>query len=249
MMQNRYVGDIGDYGKIGLLRTLAASGLNIGINWYLTPDENHNGDGRITYYLQQECFRKCDPALWESLRKIVYSGNRSVCALQSAQLLQAKYYNMPLDFSSSLGKGERKALRKIWHQEALDMLCDCDLVFCDPDNGLIVPSAKDKKKSNKFVLPEEMADFYQSGSSVIYYQHQARRPDAFYVQQHKQLTELPKFKDASVFGLKFSTASCRYYFFLVHPQHTALIDRALSRFVESDWKHHFSMLSDFSSNQ
>lgn len=44
-MQNRYVGDIGDFGKLGLLRQLHKTGLSIGVNWYLTPDETHNGDG------------------------------------------------------------------------------------------------------------------------------------------------------------------------------------------------------------
>ena len=45
-MQNRYAGDIGDYGKLGLLRSLSRTGLRIGVNWYLTPDEDRNGDGR-----------------------------------------------------------------------------------------------------------------------------------------------------------------------------------------------------------
>ena len=50
-MQNRYTGDIGDFGKLGLLRVLHSAGLSIGVNWYLTPDETHNGDGRhIAYY-------------------------------------------------------------------------------------------------------------------------------------------------------------------------------------------------------
>ena len=44
-MQNRYVGDIGDFGKLGLLRALSSKGLSIGVNWYLTTDESHNGDG------------------------------------------------------------------------------------------------------------------------------------------------------------------------------------------------------------
>ena len=43
-MQNRYTGDIGDFGKLGLLRVLQESGLTIGVNWYLVPDENHNSD-------------------------------------------------------------------------------------------------------------------------------------------------------------------------------------------------------------
>ena len=39
-MQDRYAGDIGDYGKLGLLRSLSRTGLRIGVNWYLTPDVN-----------------------------------------------------------------------------------------------------------------------------------------------------------------------------------------------------------------
>ena len=38
-MKNQYVGDIGDYGKYGLLRFLSNRGIKIGINWYLTKDD------------------------------------------------------------------------------------------------------------------------------------------------------------------------------------------------------------------
>ena len=34
-MKNQYFGDIGDYGKYGLLRWLAGQGLSIAVNWYL----------------------------------------------------------------------------------------------------------------------------------------------------------------------------------------------------------------------
>lgn len=33
-MQDRYAGDVGDYGKIGLLKCLQAHGFTIGVNWY-----------------------------------------------------------------------------------------------------------------------------------------------------------------------------------------------------------------------
>jgi hypothetical protein len=46
-MQNRYAGDISDFGKLGLLRQLSKTGLSVGVNWYLTPDGTHNGDGGI----------------------------------------------------------------------------------------------------------------------------------------------------------------------------------------------------------
>ena len=65
-MHDRYVGDIGDYGKLGLLRSLAAAGLRIGVNWYRTPDENHNEDGKFTQYLRtsgEGSYRAHDPLL------------------------------------------------------------------------------------------------------------------------------------------------------------------------------------------
>ena len=50
-MQNRYAGDVGDFGKLGMLRALAQSDLKVGVNWYLVPDENHNDDGKHIGYL------------------------------------------------------------------------------------------------------------------------------------------------------------------------------------------------------
>ena len=62
-MQNRYTGDIGDFGKLGLLRALQASGLTVGVNWYLVPDENHNSDGRHVQYLENADYCQLDEPL------------------------------------------------------------------------------------------------------------------------------------------------------------------------------------------
>ena len=70
-MQNRYAGDIGDFGKLGLLRQLRKTGLSVGVNWYLTPDETHNGDGRHVGYLENNVFRSCDEQMWSALGEIV----------------------------------------------------------------------------------------------------------------------------------------------------------------------------------
>ena len=54
-MKNQYVGDIGDYGKYGLLRFLAGQGIKIGVNWYLTDDDDdESADGKFTYYLDRK---------------------------------------------------------------------------------------------------------------------------------------------------------------------------------------------------
>lgn len=62
-MQDRYTGDIGDFSKLGILRALEKAGMSVGLNWYLTPDENHNSDGRHVQYLNQDRFKACDEAL------------------------------------------------------------------------------------------------------------------------------------------------------------------------------------------
>ena len=49
-MKNQYFGDVGDYGKYGLLRFIAKRGVTIAVNWYLTPDDQSN-DGHIRGYL------------------------------------------------------------------------------------------------------------------------------------------------------------------------------------------------------
>ena len=86
-MQNRYTGDIGDYSKLGLLRTLQAAGFTIGLNWYLTPDETHNGDGRHVNYLYQDEYRACDPDLWTALGSLVRLDNREVRYMESDDIV------------------------------------------------------------------------------------------------------------------------------------------------------------------
>ncbi len=237
-MQNRYAGDIGDFGKLGLLRALQTSGLSEGINWYLVPDE-HNGDGRYVDYLEDDDYRACDEPLFRELKKIVDSGERNILALETSSILKAQFYSESLDFSGLSG-AERTERRKAWHEEALQRLKGVDVVFADPDNGLIVPSAAGKPKENKYVMPDELVDYYHQNSSVIYYQHQARRDDRFYIDQHRKLIESPDFDGASGRGLKFTRVSLRYFFFIIHPHHEAAIADALRAVSSSVWSQCFS---------
>ena len=238
-MQDRYVGDIGDFGKLGMLRAISETGLSIGVNWYLTPDETHNGDGRIVGYLKNEDYRACDETLWLALGRIVDSGQRKVSLLENSDILQAVYYSKVLDFSLKT-KSERADIRKDWHIAALECLSGCDVVFVDPDNGLMVPSAEKTVKSNKYVMLRELEDYYNRGASVIYYQHKARRPDSFYVEQHEKL--LQKFVGASGMGLKFLTTSLRYYFFILQPKHMDIITERVGDMLKTSWRAHFKMI-------
>ena len=240
-MQNRYTGDIGDFGKLGLLRIIEAAGLTIGVNWYLTPDEKHNGDGCHIRYLELEAYRECDSFLWEKLKSIVETGEREVFAIQSESVLNATFFSVPLDFQRK-AKSDRTAFRESWHKNALYNLFGLDVVFVDPDNGLIVPSAVGTAKENKYALINEIADYYRQGSSVMYYQHKARRKDSFYLDQQKRLIERPEFKGADSLTLKFITTSQRYYFFILQPKHQKIITDAVCKRITSTWGRHFCIL-------
>lgn len=239
-MQNRYTGDIGDYGKLGLLRGLASVGLRVGVNWYLTPDEDHNTDGRFTGYLQDAACRSCDPQLWDALGAIVAADQRRVQALESPSILDAVFFRDVLDLGSIPAAG-RAAVREQWHRRALEVLRGCDIVFADPDNGLMVPSARKGKKGGKYILPEELAAYYHQGASVLYYQHKARRPDSFYIRQNTDLLNSSHFPGAQGLGLKFRTTSQRYYWFLLHPQHAETVRRCAAELLHGDWQKHFSL--------
>ena len=94
-MQNRYVGDVWDFGKHGLLRYLSGETagvtedrLRLGLIWYLSHDpKEHNGDGRHIGYLKRTArddkseYISCDPMLWEKLRDLVFADARCIhCA-------------------------------------------------------------------------------------------------------------------------------------------------------------------------
>lgn len=240
-MQDRYTGDIGDFGKLGLLRALQSRDLTIGVNWYLTPDEDHNDDGMFTKYLKDESYRKYDESLWLDLKQIVDENQRKVSALQNDRILQAVFYDKTLDFAGKK-KAERIWIREEWHRQALEQLSGLDVVFVDPDNGLVVPSAEGRPKENKYVMPDELLDYYRKGSSVIYYQHKARRQDQFYADQHEKLIKSPGLEGASGLGLKFKKTSQRYYFFILQPRHREMIEKITKEMVSSAWGDHFSIL-------
>lgn len=136
-MQDRYAGDVGDFGKIGMLRQIAWTGSKVGINWYLTykPEEHVKEDGKHIGYLHNKLFQGCDDELLNALRRVVESG-RSVAALENAGLIPgAQYYSAILRPGS-----DRSFSRDAWVKDSMKALANSDIIFCDPDNGLLVKS-------------------------------------------------------------------------------------------------------------
>lgn len=117
-MQNRYTGDIGDFSKLGLLRRLSNAGFTIGLNWYLTPNEIHNEDGKhIEYLYQPEQYRFLDSQLFDELKRIIDSERREIVAMEKPEILKAEFFSEFLAFPPS---SRIREVRCDWHTEVID---------------------------------------------------------------------------------------------------------------------------------
>jgi hypothetical protein len=174
-LQNRYVGDIGDYLKLGILRALWP-GYRLGVAWWLYPDVTHNRDGRhIGYLLRPDRWRHFDPDLFDALAEIVASGRRGVRGLEAPDLLPGAVFAgevMPITGPAR----HRKQERREWFGNAVDRLANADLVFVDPDNGLEPDRfSHGSAKSGKSVLLSELLELARPGRCLIVYHHHTRR--------------------------------------------------------------------------
>ena len=174
-MQDRYVGDIGDFAKYALLRAIGA-GRRLGVAWYLHPDSGPPGDGRHTEYLRRpDEWRDLDRELFDDLRNLVDRKRRSVEEVQERGILgNARFVNERLCIERVPNRC-RGLWRQQWFDGVLEKLSDCDLVFADPDNGLVSEETfrPTRKKSAKGI-PLCEATALARGRTAIIYHHNTR---------------------------------------------------------------------------
>jgi len=173
-MQDRQAGDVGDFLKFGLLRSLVAGdpALRLGVNWYRTPDESATADTRHVSYLnpanrQHQSLHECDPDLMERLQVMV-AQKRSLEALEASGVLPAG----SIAYRAELPYGLSDEARRAWHAAALDALRGADVVFVDPDNGVCTRTAD--SSASKFAFLDELADYAGRDQSLVVYQHADR---------------------------------------------------------------------------
>ena len=192
-VQDRYAGDVGDFLTFGLLRWLVAAddmhpGLSVGVLWYLTVDESHNGDGRHVGYADTSTrlgrsLHRLDPDLHERLATVLRT-ERSVAQLERAGALPAgtRTYRERLDLRPEIvgDAAARTRMRSGWVRGALRALDGCDVVFADPDNGIRPahhPTPRHHPKSVKHAYVDELTPFSQRGQALIAYHHADRSAD------------------------------------------------------------------------
>src|SRR4051794_34795138 len=110
-MQDKYVANIGDFGKYGLLRSLATD-LSLGVVWYFHPAKSNTADGGSVAFLKPTptnltTFRDCDPDLYDALAGTVRDGARSVKSVQEHGILPegTVFYDDPLTYEGMPGIG------------------------------------------------------------------------------------------------------------------------------------------------
>jgi hypothetical protein len=254
-MQDRYVGDVGDFGKYGLLRTLGA-GLSLGVVWYLVPNESHNADGKhVSYLIRSPAnlnrYRECDSELYNTLAKIVDDRQRSVMSVRQRGVLPAgtAFFEDPLTYVGMPNIGPaaldaRLRHRRRWMERALSQMAGAEVIFLDPDNGFESGTRRHEAKGPKYVYFDEVQPYLDRGQSVVVYHHLHFGATAL-VQVDIMVERLRDRLDGCdrIHALLFRRGSARVFFIFPAPAHKALFRKRLGRFASSPWSEHFSDVS------
>ena len=268
-MQDRYVGDVGDFGKYGLLRFLCGQreiseespssdpNLRLGVVWYRYPDESGNDDGKFTEYLTESArnhpaFRACDPDLYDTLSRLVKTDNRCIAAVQESAILPVDtlYYDIPLPYLPGTSRSVRHEARTNWLKGTLNAMSGADLVFVDPDNGLSDPATGIsrsvdplRKKGPKYVYMDDIRRFAEPDRSLVIYHHLGRNGTV--------VEQIRKVADSLRTGLDlprlpwalcYRRGTVRAYFILAEERHEAILERRLNSLLDSSWNSHFELV-------
>lgn len=252
-MQDRYAGDVGDFGKFALLRSLFGNASHrIGVIWYLFPDESHNNDGGHIDYADKKSFLDCDKDLCERLKKVL-AGKRSVASLEKAGLLPGNtvFFSELLDChlryssQSRKDKEERECRRKDWLKNANQSVSNCKVLFLDPDNGLQIASCTkiNQMKSGKFAYYSEISVLAKDKHVCVIHHHLNRHKNHG-THSNQIKTRVGKLREhikpsGQIFALRFRPYSPRAYFILTDSQEETPIKKRIHNFLQSPCGKHW----------
>ncbi|MCM1026731.1 MAG: hypothetical protein NC432_09860 [Roseburia sp.] len=228
-MQDAYVGDIGDYGKYGLLRRISKTSFCLAVNWYKVKPagvDKQKDEKGIEYLNRPEIYRKYDPELFDELfRLVIKEQKRKIEEIEALDIGAASF------FSEEIPKE-----RDMWHEQGLLETQRADIVFLDPDNGLATGKMiKRNTYSEKHVLWKELRDYYVRGQSVILYQHRPRMTKDEAVLEGIREFNRSYLKADFLSGLKFTPYQNRYYFFFCHKEHVDELKKVIDD-MDENWQ-------------
>jgi hypothetical protein len=231
-MQNRYTGDVGDFGKYGLLRALVghpSPDLHLAVVWYLvTTEESRTRDGGHTAYLEPKNaarYRPCDPALYDVLR-MVARGERRVAAIERSGIFprDTVFFRKPVPLTTAVPPREQ------WLGSAFAATDGCDLVFLDPDNGI---ARGTRHRGPKHASVNELRRFVARDQSLVVYHHLARRPHE--AQTGEMVASLQREFDSVVFGVRWRRGTGRLFVIIPAHRHLSILQERDGNFVAGPW--------------
>jgi hypothetical protein len=227
-MQHHFAGDIGDYLKLGILRALAP-GYRLGVAWWLYPDEVYDGNGQHVGYIQRPGqWRHFDPALFDTLQRILSSGQRNVHALATGLPPDTIFHHQPIPTTGRNLRG----IRQEWFRSVVATVKNTDLVFVDPDNGLEPGGISlGSARAGKSVLLSELHELAKPDRCLIVYHHQTRRAGGHYAEIAHWLDRFRSEGFRAADALRCKPYSPRVFFLLNAPE--KLRQRAAR--IEADW--------------
>ncbi len=241
-MQNRFVGDIGDFGKYGLLRALTGiypeeePRLSLGVVWYVPDEETiqrtpQSYGNNIGYLNKQDQFRSLDPKLYDCLAEIVRSGRRSLKSVEQSGILG----NTAFHEASTTKGGES---RKKWMDYAIKHTTGKKIIFLDPDTGIAPRSMPmGRKDSPKYTYPNEIHEFLNHQQTVVIYQHCAR-------DQKGRVNQMNQWKSITkkIYRIpRILATSQRAFIIFPTPDYAPIIDKRLHD-LERRWGSRFFQL-------
>lgn len=188
-MQDKYVADIGDFGKFQLFRYLfnhqesPLDGKSLSQIWFMHQGESEeNNDGRHVDYFER--MMGTDEYLEHSLLDVLMRDKREVTELENLKLLKnAKFFYTDVP----------KALedRYLWLNAALTFSDRSQIVAVAPDNGMALKCKRKEKRfefltlqehyrekvyPHKYIFADEVSYFYRLPhlEICIVYQHLSR---------------------------------------------------------------------------
>lgn len=180
-MRDNYVGDIGDYAKYALLRSISLHRTSdpLGVMWYRTVHPEANTHGSRRAHLAQLDWDALDPAALVELRRLHHARGEhlAISDIETSNLLRPStvFHGVPVPLRTRESASSYLVKREQWFGEGTSLLRGCRTLFLDPDTGLAPPGAvRTSSNLEKYVLPEEVVLALISNDVVILYQHGAR---------------------------------------------------------------------------
>ena len=238
-MRDNYAADVGDFGKLILLRRLShtSSQYRLGVNWYRTTrtEDASSDGGHVAYLHSQPDYCKCDPPLYEALQKIA-SKPRSVQALEQSGIFPpgSLFYSCSVPFGST-DLAQRVEDREQWFEGSIRQLQKADVIFIDPDNGVQTQRiTKAQTRAIKYAFHDEIRRYCDASKIVIVYNHQDRNPSDRRINKFIALqNELDNRIQLRV--LRFKRVSVRYYLVLYRPVSISQVNQLFASLVAAPY--------------